>query len=419
MVYINGEKKDPGTGFDSTLNDFLPKFEYIHTKQYYDAVARFNQKTPVGIMLSEVLNTILEENEQYQKFLDTFRKLFDDEDSEIRKEFDKLGSKVQGHLERQFPDCTKVSFKVGHPAFTDLLKNFETTLDDGVLTTAEEKGDGMQRALMLAIIQAYAEYRRERSQASKSFLFFIDEAELHLHPSAQRNLKEVLLELGCGADQVFINTHSSVFVADEHPEQQIFKVEKLDDHSGIEMVDEIMKPNIVFELLGGSPADLLLPRNFLIVEGRTEIEFLRLITKRLYSNRPHIHVVPANGDHHQTEKTINAIEKAFTPLHKSIYHKTAVILCDKPDPGKRASVKEFHRKFPHLKHGQYRELPVGSIEEYYCAPWKKTPEEVSTLKSRQKLRLAKEIGENISKEQFEREMPAVFEALQHSWKLAY
>lgn len=50
----------------------------------------------------------------------------------------------------------------------------------------------MQRALMLAIIQVYADYRKENEDLGKSFLFFIDEAEPHLHPAAQRKLKSLL-----------------------------------------------------------------------------------------------------------------------------------------------------------------------------------------------------------------------------------
>lgn len=130
-----------------------------------------------------------------------------------------MGDKVRINLEKQFPDCTKVKFEVTQPIFEDLLKNFETSVDDGVETLASEKGDGMQRALMLAIIQAYAEFRKQNEDIGKSFLFFIDEAELHLHPTAQRKLKNVLLELCEGLDQVFINTHSSVLVADSHSKQ--------------------------------------------------------------------------------------------------------------------------------------------------------------------------------------------------------
>lgn len=59
-VFVQGEEVSPGTGFDAALNDFLPKFEYINTKQYYDSVAKYSKTTPIGIMLSGVLSAILE-----------------------------------------------------------------------------------------------------------------------------------------------------------------------------------------------------------------------------------------------------------------------------------------------------------------------------------------------------------------------
>src|ERR1019366_1091462 len=159
-MLVAGAEVAPGTGFDQALNDFLPKFEYINTKQYYDSVAKYAKTTPIGIMLSGVLATILQANPQYQEFQEKFTQLFEHEDSQIRTEFEAIGSKVKLYLEKQFPDTTSVKFEVSAPAFDDLLKNFETTVDDGVETLAEEKGDGMQRALMLAIIQAYADFRK-------------------------------------------------------------------------------------------------------------------------------------------------------------------------------------------------------------------------------------------------------------------
>lgn len=170
-MFIGDTEVQPGTGFDAALNDFLPKFEYINTKQYYDSVAKYAKTTPIGIMLSSVLTTILQSNQQYREFQEKFAELFEDDDSEIRAEFVAIGNKVKIHLEKQFPDTSKVKFEVAAPVFDDLLKNFSTSIDDGVETSAEEKGDGMQRALMLAIIQAYADYRREHDEMGKSFLF--------------------------------------------------------------------------------------------------------------------------------------------------------------------------------------------------------------------------------------------------------
>ena len=234
-VFVNGAEVSPGTGFDTALNDFLPKFEYVNTKQYYDSVAKYASTTPMGIMLSGVLSEIVASNQKYKEFQEKFNELFSDDQSEIKVEFDKVGQKVKAYLEKQFPDCTKVNFEVTIPAFDDLLKNFNTSVDDGVETDAEEKGDGMQRALMLAIIQAYSDFRKQNDDSGKSFLFFIDEAELHLHPSAQRKLKDVLLSLSKENDQVFINTHSSVFIADNEPIQTIFKVDK---NEGITHIDK-------------------------------------------------------------------------------------------------------------------------------------------------------------------------------------
>src|ERR1051326_2640297 len=43
-ITINGTLLEkPPTGFDSALKDFLPNFEYIHTKLYYDSLAKFGK----------------------------------------------------------------------------------------------------------------------------------------------------------------------------------------------------------------------------------------------------------------------------------------------------------------------------------------------------------------------------------------
>lgn len=432
---VNGIEVNPKTGFDKALNDFLPKFEYITTKQYYDEVAKYSKTTPMGIMLSGVLSAILQENVQYREFQTKFRELFEDDNSEIKTEFDKVGNNVQMYLEKQFPDCTKVKFEVTAPLFDDLLKNFETTIDDGVETSAEEKGDGMQRALMLAIIQAYADFRKSNDDLGKSFLFFIDEAELHLHPTAQRKLKDVLYTLSNNNDQVFINTHSSVFVADNFENQSILKVEKLEGQTEFELTTDLDKPYVVFELLGGSPSDLLLPKNFLIVEGQSEFELLTRVIKRFYSDRPNIQIIKANGDIDQVVRTINSIEKAFIPLNSSIYGTKTVILIDEPSEQTIGGVNQFLLNYKSLKqNGQFFQLVGRDLEQSYpnqvCpiyGNWKKTQEELDAenetgkriITGTKKKKLAKHVGLNITQEQFENELNICFLALEKSWELAY
>lgn len=426
-MLIDGNEVKPGTGFDAALNDFLPKFEYINTKQYYDSVAKYAKTTPMGIMLSGVLSTILEGNPLYKEFQEKFKELFENDDSEIKAEFDRIGNEVKTYLEKQFPDCTKVRFEVSIPIFDDLLKNFDTSIDDGIETLAEEKGDGMQRALMLAIIQAYADFRKKSEDEGKSFLFFIDEAELHLHPTAQRNLKNVLQSLAQDTDQVFINTHSSVFVADNLDYQRIFKVEKNEGVTLIEKVTDFEKPYVVFELLGGSPSDLLLPRNFLIVEGLSEFELLTRIIKRFYPDRPNIQIIKASGDIDQAERTINAIEKAFTPLNASIYKEKTILLLDHPSEQTKGGVEQFKTNNKKLvSNKQLYILDKRDIEQCYpdhpCATytnWKKTQEETDLMDGKKKKQLAKHVGEHITQEQFESNLKTCYDALEKCWELSY
>jgi len=93
-LFINGEEIRPGTGFDTALNDFLPKFEYVNTKQYYDSVAKYAAKTPMGVMLSGVLSEIVQSNEQYRNFQNTFSELFTSDTSQIKTEFERIGEMV-------------------------------------------------------------------------------------------------------------------------------------------------------------------------------------------------------------------------------------------------------------------------------------------------------------------------------------
>ncbi len=427
QMIVNGEEVTPGTGFDAAVNDFLPKFEYINTKQYYDAVAKYSKTTPMGIMLSGVLSAILENDPQYQKFQKTFHDLFDGEDSGIKAKFEQVGVDVKGYLAKQFPDTKRVRFEVLPPLFDDLLKNFTTSVDDGVETFAEDKGDGMQRALMLAIIQVYADFRKQGVDAGKSFLFFIDEAELHLHPTAQRKLKDVLAELSCSSDQVFVNTHSSVFVADDCSGQTIFKVEKLEGRTEIEMIGDQQKFGLVFELLGGTPGDLLLPQNFLIVEGASEVELLTRVIGRFYSDKPKIQILDAHGDTGQVERSINAIEKLFNPLDKTIYGDKLVVLIDSPSPEREAGVKQFKKDHKSLvKSDRLFVLPKRDVEQCYpdrsdsiYGRWLKTQGEVDNMSGKQKRNLAKHVGGNITQEEFETALGVCFCALQKCWRLSF
>ncbi len=408
-------------GFDTAFNDCIPRLEYISTKTHLADVSKWSKKTPIGQMLSGVLTALLEKSEKYQGFRKKFEEVFSAEDSDIRASLNDISGRVKLHLEQQFPDCTKVTFEISEPAFDELLKNFETSINDGIETRAEAKGDGMQRALMLAIIKTYSDYRRENDALGKSFVFLIDEAELHLHPTAQRQLKNALLLLSQNGDQIFINTHSSVLVTDDSSEQAVFKVEKRNCETDLRKVSQIEKPGIIYDLLGGSPSDLLFPQNFLIVEGRTEFEFLTRVIQRHYPEKPRLQIIFAGGDTQKQRKSMDAINTIFTPLYQTpIYKKRLSVLCDAPNETQKTTYEKFKKDYDELvSNQQITEIPFGSIEEYYPEPWKKTAEAVREMSSLDKTTLATKVGEDITQQQFQNEMIVIFQALTRTWNRAH
>lgn len=420
---VGGVDKGNPTGLDNAINEFLPKLEYVNTRIRLDDVAKYKDKNPIGAMLSGVLTAIIESSEDYKKFKAQFANLFEGDKSEVRAELNKLGGAVEIYLQKQFPDGTKIRFNVSPPLFTDLLKSFETTVDDGIETSAEDKGDGMQRAIMLAIIQAFADYRRQQLGGG-SFLFLIDEAELHLHPSAQRALKQALLDI-CETDQVCVNTHSSVLVADNHPQQRVFRVQKENRITLIEPVDEQGRADVIYELLGGSPADLLLPRNFLIVEGKSEFEFLGAVVRRFYGPEfQGIKILFGGGDIDEQKATLYAVDKTLRPLvvdGSPVYRDRVVVAIDRPNPEQQAKYDNFKNGYPYLfESRRVFELTKQSLEEYYPAPFTKTAEETKLMvKQKEKVTYAKKVGAEISKEQFELQMPVLASALKRCCELAF
>lgn len=444
LIYNHSKKEyeDHGTGFDRALNDLLPTLEFVKTETTSKDVIKYGRTTQIGKMLGQVVNEILAGGDvRYQKFLDDFIELFQTSDSAVSIKLKEISEKVKGYIIKQFPDCKEVIFDVKSPEFSDLLKNFNASIDDGTLTEASEKGDGMQRALMLAIIQTYADYRRE-NESIKNFVFLIDEAELHLHPTAQRSLKSALVELAEDGDQILITTHSSVLISDDLDntsiKQKIFKIEKNNHVSEITEQKKSDKQDIVYDLLGGSPADLLMPRNFLIVEGESEYRFLKLIIDRFYISKPEIKIIKAFGDIDQAGKAIGAIEKVFTPISESLYADKCIIMMDAlANSSMQTSFNEFKVRFQDSlnPNEQVFFLPVNSIEQYYpiakteqilpennhlhVPKWKRNESEVKSMEGHQKIKLARSVGTYIEPSQFEQEMQEIKNALEACWDKSF
>lgn len=398
-------------GADWTWWDLLPHLEYIHTKVSLNDIGGYKNKSPISEMLSWVLTSIIETDQNYIQLKEKFIELFWSDTSEVRTKLNEISWKVEVYLKKQFPNDTSIKFNVDIPEFSDLLKRFSTEVNDGVPTLVEEKWDWMQRAVMLSIIQAYADFRKD-SLIAKKFIFLIDEAELHLHPSAQRALKKALEDISITDDQVFVNTHSSVLVVSDNSNQQVYKVEKIDKETKISTADNVMKMNIIYDLLWWSPQDLLLPSNFLIVEWQSEFYFLDKIIRRFYSDVYwNIKILFARGDIVEQEKRYIRVAETYTPLNNPIYKDKIIFIFDKPNSSIQSKYDDFKNAHPYLLDDEHlHQIPFETLEEYYPGDWKKTKTQMEA-ENLKKTSYAKLVAEHISKEEFERDMPVLKKAL--------
>lgn len=74
----------------------------------------------------------------------------------------------------------------------------------------EEFGTGEQQVLLMAFVKAYMQ-----TFSSENFILIIEEPEAHLHPLAQKWLKEYISEICKAGVQVIISTHSADFIDTE------------------------------------------------------------------------------------------------------------------------------------------------------------------------------------------------------------
>lgn len=178
--------------------------------------ASFGATTICGNLLKEIANGFIE-TADYADYRTKFNQVFNDPASGLRRELLVIEQKVQQVFTEQFGAAT-ISFHFDELKIDSFFKNTTINVNDGIETPMHEKGNGMQRAVALALLQVYAEELTKHpddENLKKPFFLFIDEPEICLHPKGQEKLLHALLEIS-KSKQVFLTTHSPYFLASSH-----------------------------------------------------------------------------------------------------------------------------------------------------------------------------------------------------------
>lgn len=138
--------------------------------------------------------------------------------------------------------------------------------DSGFPVSATELGDGIQNAIVLAILRTYESMRKQGA------IFLIEEPEMFLHPQMQRSLYKTMREMGKD-NQVIYTTHSPHFV--RIPEYQDVLLVRKDPQRGTQVtvsdlsLDDRGREKLVKEL-DPERSELFFSERVLFVEGDTE-----------------------------------------------------------------------------------------------------------------------------------------------------
>ncbi|MCJ7601914.1 MAG: ATP-dependent endonuclease [Desulfobulbaceae bacterium] len=292
-------------GRANVASGVLPEAFLIPAIRDLNDETKTKSTTLFGRLLNRAMGEMAEADEDFQKVkadLTTIVQRLNRREGEKDTRPFQLRNLEKG-LEDELSDWeVKLNISISAP---DIEKIFElgTSLDvdDGVVTAAEEKGNGLQRAIIFALTRSWANVLRKQGGnvditprgASESVYLLIEEPELYLHPHAQKALSANLREIARAPHhQVFLSSHSPQFI-DMSAYRDIAIVEKTDSNvgscvrqsnavlfDGETNVDRKRRFNLGY-WINPERAELFFARKVVFVEGPTEKVVLPYLAEKL------------------------------------------------------------------------------------------------------------------------------------------
>jgi len=211
------------TGIEAALKQILPEVIFIEAFKDPSEEAVAKGSAVLGKILKQIVEQVADQlkAEVSDAFQNASKKLnvYESDGKTVDERPDdliRIASRIRNHVQTVF-EGSDVRLRFDLPGITDLMGAGTVELKDkGPWTLPEGKGQGFQRALYLALLQALAEEIRESTgiEIHRPFIIMFEEPEAFLHPALQRELGSTLEEISA-SNQVMIATHSPLLVSPE------------------------------------------------------------------------------------------------------------------------------------------------------------------------------------------------------------
>lgn len=205
---------DNPKGYANVLKGTLPFFVLVPAVRDVADESKGTKSSPFGKLLYAILDTVTEDKKaKIEGIL-----------SEVAKQMNRTGGAERVPLiaetEKQlntllgdfFAGCD-LEIEFATPTLEILLTAPKLYVDDGFRNAVENKGHGLQRAVIFTILRRYADHMTAAPDGRKrNLILAVEEPELYMHPQAQRTIRRVFRKIAAGSDQVLFSTHSSLLV---------------------------------------------------------------------------------------------------------------------------------------------------------------------------------------------------------------
>jgi len=313
----------PLLGQTNVAGGVLPDFYLIPAVKDLTDELKVRSTTTFGRLLTRTIREMATREPRFREIQHQLEEVVQSlnarDDRNGRSQLALLESLIEGELETW---GVTVQIQVAPP---DLGKIFEigtnVYLNDGVETEANQKGHGLQRATIFALLRAWAKIlqneklseetgtRRSSRKRSDSIVFAMEEPEIFLHPHAQRRLKTALREIAeTPQHQVFITTHSTHFVDMEHYEEIVMVTKpSAQEGSRVRQYREDLFPGEdandrkkrfhMAQWINPERGEMFFARKVIFVEGETEKVILPFIAHKLDVFDPEVSIIDCGAKH--------------------------------------------------------------------------------------------------------------------------
>lgn len=321
LIFLRSPENGPLFGSRNVAAGILPDFYLIPAVRDLTDEIKVKTTTTFGRLLNRAVQEMAERNPSFINAFNQLKEVVNNLNDRSNKEDENRIANIEKSIEEELSSWdVKVNIEVTPPELERLFElGTDIQVNDGVKTTVDHKGHGLQRAMMFAFLRVWSKVLHDKKEnddnvsaprkQSETIIFAMEEPELFLHPQAQRKLARVLRGIAEAKEhQVFICTHSTHFVDLEHY-KEIAIITKYSPNEGSHVSqcitdlyegddnDERKRRFHMAHWINPDRGEMFFAKKVIFVEGETEKVILPFLAERLNIFEPEISIIDCGSKH--------------------------------------------------------------------------------------------------------------------------